>query len=228
MCIGPIDKVETGKLQKRRKREEQRYEYYKKVKADDSQRGLRREQSMNFDGDQDENSEGEQKETCYSSSDNSKSGSENEEECTRRNRFIYPKLCEMMERIGISNRDACKVINACLKDLQLDSPNYIIDPAKLRRQRIFWRQKQAKLQLEEVRYVKCLGFDGKIDETRLVSQANVSEPPRYEVRKQDHYVIASYPGNEYVDHIAPQNGKAQSIAKEILSVIQERDSHETL
>ena len=36
-----------------------------------------------------------------------------------------------MERIGVSNRDACKIVNACTKNMGFVSPTYLLDPAKL-------------------------------------------------------------------------------------------------
>jgi hypothetical protein len=59
------------------------------------------------------------KEPASSSSSNNDSDSE---ETIIQNILQYPQLSEMMERTGISNRDACKIINTCLKDMKLDIP----------------------------------------------------------------------------------------------------------
>ena len=56
------------------------------------------------------------------------------------NTFEYYELSEIMERTAVSNRDACKSVNACMKDLGFDSPVYVLDPAKLKRQRKHWRE----------------------------------------------------------------------------------------
>ena len=39
--------------------------------------------------------------------------------------------------------------------------------------------------------------------------------------KEDHYVIVGYPGNNYVDHVAPQTSNAADITKEMISTIKE-------
>ena len=68
----------------------------------------------------------------------SDSASEKDGDCSSvQNRNKYKELCETVDRYKVSNRDACLIVNAVLKDLNMLSPAKAIDPAKLRRQRIF-------------------------------------------------------------------------------------------
>ena len=46
------------------------------------------------------------------------------------NTFQYKELSEIMERTGVNNRDACKIVNACIKDTGFVTPTYLLDPAK--------------------------------------------------------------------------------------------------
>jgi hypothetical protein len=131
-------------------------------------------------------------------------------------------LCKALDRCKISNRDACLVVNAVLKDLNLLSAETAIDPAKLRRQRSFWREKQVSKHAAEVQEVTCIGFDGKQDVT-FVGKSGV----RRRI-KEEHYVILSFPNNYYIDHVVPETGKAVDVAKEILSVITDTNSASSL
>ena len=55
-----------------------------------------------------------------------------DEEIQVRNVKHYPELCKAVDRCKISNRDACLIVNAVLKDLSLLTTETVIDPAKLR------------------------------------------------------------------------------------------------
>jgi hypothetical protein len=107
--------------------------------------------------------------------------------------------------------------------MNLDKPEYLLEPSKVRRQRIHWRNKAVENRTKTLTHLLSIGFDGRIDETRLLD-----EEDHHKTKKEDHYVVVAYPGELYVDHAAPQSGKASDIAAEILSVIRETDSLDTL
>ena len=67
------------------------------------------------------------------------------------------------ERTGASNPDACKIVNACMRDIGFASPTPLLDPAKLRRQRKYWRDVSIKEHASSFFGLKCLGFDGRIN-----------------------------------------------------------------
>ena len=46
----------------------------------------------------------------------------------QQNRRTYNNPCEMMERTGISNRDACKIINVCTQDMKLNTSDNLLEP----------------------------------------------------------------------------------------------------
>lgn len=228
MYIGDVDRKETKKIQKKRSRIE-KFEAYKKKQAMTASCS-RKVTESDTDHEQESRSSSEARrssESCQSevyewptdSSDDTKKV---------QNRHSYPELSRIMERTGVSNRDACKVINACLKDLKLDVPENILDPAKLRRQRIHWREREVHSHLGNLQQLRCIGFDGRIDETRLLTTYGTDQTRGQEKRKEDHYVIVSFPDGTYVDHVAPQSGKSDSVASEILSVLKERDSQKSL
>ena len=106
------------------------------------------------------------------------------------------------------------------------SPTYLLDPAKLRRQRKHWREISAEEHATALSSLSCLGFDGRIDITRSI--LDKESYTQLEFMKKDHYVIVSYPGNIYVDHVAPQTGRSADITKELISVVREKNSDKTL
>ena len=139
------------------------------------------------------------------------------------NRRQYPNLCGIIERTALSNRDVCKVINACLQDMRLDQPENLLEATKLRRQRIYWRQKEVDKHSQKLQQLCCIGFDGRIDDTRVLEAARIAR-----TKREDHYVIVAFPQVQYVDHISPQSGKSNDICAEILSVINDTCSTDTL
>ena len=74
--------------------------------------------------------------------------------------------------------------------------------------------------------LSCLGFDGRIDVTRSI--LDKESYTKLEFIKEDYYVIVSYPGNVYVDHVAPQTRRSADITKELILVVREKNSDKTL
>ena len=220
MVIGHVDSGVSAVLQKRSVRKE-RLEQYKekqlKMTAESSVTCSRVQEELedSDSGDGISECESQHEDECSStSSDSSPAG---------QNRNQYPNLCEIMERTGVSNRDACRVVNAYLEDMGLNKPENVLEQTKLRRQRTCWRNKAVSAHDDKLKELNCIGFDGKIDETRLYMAGKVQR-----LRKEDHYIIVAYPEEEYVDHVAPQSGKATDIAAELQSVIHDTDSFKSL
>ena len=136
------------------------------------------------------------------------------------NRHVYPELCKAIDRANVSNRDACLIANAVLKDLGLLSPD--IASQQTRRQRSVWKKKSVDVHKEENEGIVCLGFDGKIDITLTHAGST-----RQKI-KEEHYVLVSFPSRSYVEHGVSASGKSEDISTELLSVIRGSRSEETL
>ena len=89
----------------------------------------------------------------------------------------------------------------------------LLMPSKLGRQCILHRTAAVTYHSIVNQVLLCIGFDGRTDETRL-NEGEISRST-----KEDYYVIVSFSDGTYVNHVAPQNGKAKDIAGEIMSVI---------
>ena len=229
MVIGKVDKEETIKLQKREKRgsktcnlpiTDKKMKFDKEIDPNETYCSDNEQSKPDEEFLPIEMSDGKVMSSYeVMSSDNEMSS---DEEMKVYNTKQYPELCKAMDRCKISNRDACLIANAVLKDLDLITPENAIDPAKLRRQRNMWREKEVKKHAAEVQKILCIGFDGKQDITSVKTsgvQRNF---------KEEHYVIVSFPQNKYVNHVTPQSSKAVDIAQEILLSINNIKSSDTL
>lgn len=219
MIIGSLDKVETSKLLKKQKR------VMKKNVSDDNQI-LCSSNIENFSDtelshvpDMDEDNDND---TVEDTTELLSEKSSSDEEIVSQNRNKYPELCKAVERCKLSNRDACIIANALLKDMKLLTPQTVIDPAKIQRQRQYWREQETVKHAVDNTNLKCIGFDGKQD-TTVIQESN----RRISV-KQEHYVVVSFPGNVYIDHAVPQTSKAADVAQEIFSIIKQTKSDKTL
>lgn len=217
MIIGAVDAKVTAKLQKREERKLKEARFRQQC----SQKSLAATSSTTIDAD-DLSADDQDWEVNASGS----TSSSDDDYFTSQNRTEYPNLSEIMERTGLSNRDACKIVNACLQDMKLDKPEYILEPSKLRRQRIYWRNRAVENRTRTLTNLISIGFDGRIDQTRLLE--GEGQHSVHKIKKEDHYVVVAYPGELYVDHASPQSGKASDIATEILSIIRETNSVDTL
>jgi hypothetical protein len=224
MVIGPVDEEITAVLQQRCERLE-RQERYKQCmlqQASTSRTGVKQD-SSSTSSDSGPESSGGGDEISLDSTGNTSSDSDCENSSYGQNRRKYPNLCEIMERSGLSNRDACNIINACLQDMGLDQSENLLEASKLRRQRTYWRKKEVVEHLQILQRLLCIGFDGRIDETRVLKGDSVAR-----TRKEDHYVIVAFPQQQYVDHVSPQSGASSDISVELLSVINHTQSTESL
>lgn len=224
MVIGSVDKIETAKVMNRVKRLRKSYSgTLKPYDCVTNEEQDRQDLSVDSGDDFNEIHDGDDDPDYCEYNDNTKHGTSSEDEAeSSQNRTTYPELCKAIERSKVSNRQACIIANALLKDLKLLTPQTIIDPAKIQRQRRYWRKREIAAHTEVNKNLKCIGFDGKKDDTL------VAERHQLKNIKQEHYVVLSYPGNIYIDHVVPQTSKATDVAKEIACVINETDSEESL
>ena len=96
----------------------------------------------------------------------------------------------------------------------------LLNLAKLRRQRKHWKEISAEEHATALSGLSCLGFDGRIDITRSI--LDKESYTQLEFFKEDHYVIVSYPGNVYVDHVAPQTRRSADTIEALISVAREK------
>ena len=155
------------------------------------------------------------------------------------NNMSLKQFSRECDRYRISDRAGAQIGNGLLKDLGIVRKGCtakLICPSKLRRERLKWGEK-----LEQshslVKLPQGLYTDGKrvptlVRDTTITKVQIPGRTGRAAYRSvsktsnrltiEDHYPIVSEPGGEYVTHITPTDGTGLSLAKEIVSVIQER------
>ena len=74
--------------------------------------------------------------------------------------------------------------------------------------------------------ISSIYFDGRKDKTLV----KVKKGDKWygEMAVEDHYVLVTEPGGEYLTHITPDSGRSSYIATGIMSVIQEQGASETV
>ena len=217
MYIGNLDKKETRRLEKKEHRASKRLKFESNCCYQKKLIGEVVSHVSNVSDDDNELHTNDELSVSETSSDESDGG-----DAATRNTKQYPELCKALDRCKISNRHACLVVNAVLKDLNQLSGETAIDPAKLRRQRSLYREQRATEHAAGIQEITCLGFDGKQDET-IVFESGLRR-----TIKEEHYAIVSFPNSCYVDHVAPESKKARDVAHEILSVIRDTNSMDSL
>ena len=110
----------------------------------------------------------------------------------------------------------------CFKRCNLLTAQLAIDPAKIRRQMIFWREKKLEQQAVAMNELICIGFDGKHD-IIMTQTSGICRKT-----KEKHYATISYPDRKYIDHVTPESSTAKDVALEILSTITETNFLKTL
>ena len=141
MYIGPIDRKETARLQKKEKRTSKRLMFDR----DTTNKKLKCEADMiskhgdvsNAENDAADDNDGDDDDELHLNDElpvSEISGDEFDEDddVAVRNTKQYPELCKALDRCKVCNRLACLPINAVLKDMNLLTAETAIDPAKLR------------------------------------------------------------------------------------------------
>ena len=146
---------------------------------------------------------------------------EDDVDLMKQNRMESENLARACDRFQISNRAGAAIASAVLKDAGFitdDDNTYVIDKNKLKRQMEKYRK---KIQEEETAFfgkVNCIYVDGRKDATLMTSELNGKS---YRVKNlEEHYVIVGEPGEYYLSHVSPDDGKGQTIARAICNAIE--------
>lgn len=90
----------------------------------------------------------------------------------------------------------------------------IVDASKIRRQRSLLTDSAIAEHSSSISNIRVIGFDGKIDKTLSDGR----------MQAEEHYVVLSFPGTNYVDHVSPQSGSANHVAAELITVCNDTGS----
>ncbi|ESO02999.1 hypothetical protein HELRODRAFT_173841 [Helobdella robusta] len=72
---------------------------------------------------------------------------------------------------GTTEQECNYLVCYYFQRLGMQNTEFMLEPKKLRRQRIFWRGKFLESRVKKASGLRCIGFDGRIDEIRLLAIA---------------------------------------------------------
>ena len=165
---------------------------------------------------------------------------EQEKEKKKRNRKPLPIISGGCDRVGVSDRVGAFIANCALAEygiITLENTFHVIDPTKLRHQRIKWGNATGKDKREKTRKLPGLYTDGKRSPT-LVRRTKVTKVATgkkgrgatrdvtsvsNEVETLDHFPILAMPGAEFVTHVTPEDGTGAALARELEAVVRMQD-----
>ena len=157
----------------------------------------------------------------------------------QRNYDDIPNIALASLRYGTGLRATAAIATAALIDAGLiteENPSKVIDKNKVRRA-------QEKLMIEmgeefekkcrEEGTISCILFDGRIDLTNVMMEAEGSNQSFQGKIKEEHYSVASEPGSNYLFHFTPdkatkEESHAEQIAKVIFEWLKKRGFDKTL
>jgi desulfoferrodoxin (superoxide reductase-like protein) len=90
----------------------------------------------------------------------------------------------------------------------------VIDRSKIRRERVKVRR---RLQVQSVKHVSGLYFDGRKDKTRVQVKKGKKSYPH--ILTEEHITLVSEPTSQYLGHITPASGTAKNIQSAIVSFL---------
>ena len=163
-----------------------------------------------------------------------------EKEKKRRNRKQLPVIAEGCDRARVPDRVGALIANCALIEYGIITPEdtfHVIDPSKLRRQRLKWGNTTGQKNKEKAKGLAGLYGDGKRSPTlvRKTKETKVATGKRgrgssrvvtsvsNEVETLDHFPILGMPGAQFLTHVTPEDGCGVTLAKELEAVVRELD-----
>ena len=139
----------------------------------------------------------------------------------------YDTLAATADRFRSSSREVVALVNAVLIDLNMLTPETALSYSKIQQERKKARKSTIRKLSVDRKSLSCVMFDGRRDRTLTISESNSSYSLK-SIEMEEHIALLSEPGSKYIDHVTPESGKSRDIAHEILSVLSETDSSDSL
>ena len=101
---------------------------------------------------------------------------------SRRNVHFFLTLAIAADRYKISNRAVAALVNAALEDLGILQDDIKLDRFKVTKERSKMRSKLIEHNKLMHHKIKCLGFDGRRDTTKVMNEVSIGVGPIQEVK----------------------------------------------
>ena len=131
-------------------------------------------------------------------------------------------MARATERFNISNRVGASIANTAMKDLGIitdENDKLVVDKRKLQRERDKIR---LEIQAEEQSHftnVNSIYLDGRKDATLKVEAQSCRKV------LEEHIVLVGEPGDFYLTHLSPENGRGETIANYVFNAINNTELH---
>ncbi|KAI4796469.1 hypothetical protein KUCAC02_026971 [Chaenocephalus aceratus] len=150
-----------------------------------------------------------------------------------------PNIALASVRYGIGLRPTAAIATAALIDAGIiteDNTSKVIDKNKVKRaQEKLMRElgEEFEEKCREMGGISCILFDGRIDLTNVMMEAEGSDQSFPAKIKEEHYSVASEPGSNYLFHFTPEkatkeDSHAEQMAKVLFAWLKERGFDKTL
>ena len=117
------------------------------------------------------------------------------------------------------------MVNAVLIDFGVITPDdtsCVVDRQKIRRAKLKFRQQVGALHTNNAETIQGFYFDGK--EIDTLTNISVDCHRKNVIVKQEHTVIISEPGGEYLGHVTTNDKKARTICEALVDFLSSRDA----
>ena len=131
----------------------------------------------------------------------------------KRNLTKLPTLASVCNRYGVSNYAGAFIASATLVDYAIITKvdkSQVIGPQKLGDERRRCREERREAELANLKELTFLYFDGKKTMTRILVKNNKTGRWNPTIKIDDHYVVLTKPGNDYLTHVTPKTGHGSS------------------
>ena len=88
----------------------------------------------------------------------------------------------------------------------------VIGPQKLGDERWRCREERQEAELGNLKELTSLYFNGKKTMTRVLVKSNKTGRWSPTIKVDDHYVVLTEPGNDYLTHVTPKTGHGKVVA----------------
>jgi len=140
----------------------------------------------------------------------------------KQNRTKLPRFGAMCDRYGVSDRAAAALASALLEDYGIITEtdrSQVIGPRKVAYERHKYREERREMEFAALDNITSIYFDGKKTATRVMERNDKTGRWNRKVVVQDHYVIITEPGSQYLGHVTPKSGHGKSIAEAIYTFL---------
>ena len=137
-----------------------------------------------------------------------------------------PALAFICDRYGVSNYAGTAIASATLVDYAIITKvdkSQVIKPRKLGEERRRCREERREAELANLKKLTSLYFDGKKTMTRVLVKNNETGMSNPTIIVDDHYVMLTEPGNDYLTHVTPKTGHGKVVARAIYDFLVEHE-----